>query len=68
MFASGARVTLGEVARWNAAARATTVLVRHPDQEQATYRRRPDESPAAFAGRFTRLCSHPGCHERNHLD
>jgi hypothetical protein len=51
MFQAGARVTLGELGRWHAAARASEVLVR--DGERITrYRRRDDEPAAVFAERL----------------
>lgn len=51
-FASGARVGLGELATWQAAARARTVVLRHLDGSASTYRRRPAEDTAAFAARI----------------
>ncbi|MFJ4680527.1 MXAN_6230/SCO0854 family RING domain-containing protein [Kitasatospora sp. NPDC088783] len=51
-FASGARVGLGEVALWHAAARATTVAVRHLDGTASGYRRRTGEDLPAFAARL----------------
>ena len=51
-FASPARVRLGEVAVWHAAARARTVLRRDGDGRVAAYRRRPDETVPAFASRI----------------
>ncbi|WP_432039760.1 MXAN_6230/SCO0854 family RING domain-containing protein [Streptomyces cucumeris] len=52
LFTSGARVELGELAVWQAAARATTVLLRHSDGSVTPYRRRADEDALAFAGRI----------------
>ncbi|MFD7897859.1 MXAN_6230/SCO0854 family RING domain-containing protein [Streptomyces sp. NPDC059743] len=52
LFASGARVGLGELAVWQAAARATTVVVRHTDGSASTYRRREGEDGPAFAARI----------------
>ena len=51
-FTSGSRVGLGELAVWQAAARATTVLHRHTDGTFTGYRRRPDETAATFASRI----------------
>ncbi|MFD8699388.1 MXAN_6230/SCO0854 family RING domain-containing protein [Kitasatospora purpeofusca] len=51
-FASGARVGLGEVALWHAAARASTVAVRHLDGTASVYRRRAGEDVPAFAARI----------------
>ncbi|MEV4758400.1 MXAN_6230/SCO0854 family RING domain-containing protein [Micromonospora sp. NPDC049559] len=50
-FAAGARVTLGQLGRWIAAARAPEVLVRR-DEEVWSYRRRAGESVASFAARL----------------
>ncbi|MDX2817296.1 RING-HC finger protein [Streptomyces sp. PA03-5A] len=52
VFASGARVGLGELAVWQAAARAATVLIRHADGSTTAYRRREAESAAEFAARI----------------
>ncbi|QKV96485.1 hypothetical protein HUT19_36220 [Streptomyces sp. NA02950] len=52
LFASGARVGLGELAIWQAAARAGTVLLRHSDGSISPYRRREGEDAMAFAGRI----------------
>ncbi|MEY9842509.1 MXAN_6230/SCO0854 family RING domain-containing protein [Streptacidiphilus sp. EB103A] len=52
LFASGARVGLGELAAWQAAARANTVAVRHLDGTASTYRRRTGEDLPAFAARI----------------
>ncbi|MGW3244942.1 MXAN_6230/SCO0854 family RING domain-containing protein [Streptomyces sp. NPDC001070] len=52
LFASGARVGLGELAVWQAAARAATVLVRHADGSATAYRRRGAEAVAEFAARI----------------
>ncbi|MFH8596750.1 MXAN_6230/SCO0854 family RING domain-containing protein [Streptomyces rimosus] len=52
LFASGARIGLGELATWQAAARARTVVVRHHDGSASTYRRRDGEDTAEFAGRI----------------
>ncbi|MFJ7281073.1 hypothetical protein, partial [Kitasatospora sp. NPDC098663] len=51
-FACGARVGLGEVALWHAAARARTVAVRHLDGSLSTYRRRTGEDVRDFAARI----------------
>ncbi|MEU4098456.1 MXAN_6230/SCO0854 family RING domain-containing protein [Streptomyces sp. NPDC026673] len=52
LFSSGARVGLGELAVWQAAARAATVLLRHADGSTTAYRRREAESAAEFAARI----------------
>ncbi|MFF8992595.1 MXAN_6230/SCO0854 family RING domain-containing protein [Streptomyces sp. NPDC014983] len=52
LFASGARVSLGELALWHAAARARTVVVRHHDGSTSTYRRQAEEDVTAFAARI----------------
>lgn len=52
LFASGARVGLGELAVWQAAARAGTVLLRHADGTATAYGRREAETAAEFAARF----------------
>ncbi|MFF8957326.1 MXAN_6230/SCO0854 family RING domain-containing protein [Streptomyces sp. NPDC014894] len=52
LYASGARVALGELAVWRAAARARTVAVRHFDGSLSRYRRRAEEGVAAFAARI----------------
>ncbi|MEV6104467.1 TerD family protein [Streptomyces sp. NPDC051940] len=52
LFASGSRVGLGELAVWQAAARAAVVALRHADGSVTTYRRRSDEDAAAFAARI----------------
>ncbi|MET9295285.1 RING finger family 4 domain-containing protein [Streptomyces sp. NPDC003077] len=52
LFASGARIGLGELATWQAAARARTVLVRHHDGTCGSYRRGDVEDVAAFAARI----------------
>lgn len=52
LFTSGARVGLGEVATWQAAARAATVAVRHTDGSVSCYRRRDAETTADFAARI----------------
>ncbi|MER5766383.1 MXAN_6230/SCO0854 family RING domain-containing protein [Streptomyces sp. NPDC001985] len=52
LFTSGARVGLGELAVWRAAARARTVVVRHFDGSLNVYRRRGEEGVAAFAARI----------------
>ncbi|MEW1760570.1 MXAN_6230/SCO0854 family RING domain-containing protein [Streptomyces cyaneofuscatus] len=52
LFTSGARVGLGELATWQAAGRARTVVVRHLDGSTSTYRRHPEETTAAFATRI----------------
>jgi hypothetical protein len=50
-FGAGARVTLGELAAWHAAARATEVVVRIGGG-LSRYRRRAGEPAAAFADRL----------------
>lgn len=52
LFASGARIGLGELARWHAAARAGTVVLRHPDGTRCLYTRRDDEDVPRFAARI----------------
>ncbi|WP_328973365.1 MXAN_6230/SCO0854 family RING domain-containing protein [Streptomyces sp. NBC_00239] len=52
LFTSGARVGLGELATWQAAGRARTVVVRHLDGSTTTYRRRPQETTETFATRI----------------
>ncbi|MEV4332019.1 MXAN_6230/SCO0854 family RING domain-containing protein [Streptomyces sp. NPDC049597] len=52
LFASGARVGLGELAVWQAAARAATVVLRHTDGSRSVYARRDGEDVAAFAARI----------------
>ncbi|MDQ0939845.1 MXAN_6230/SCO0854 family RING domain-containing protein [Streptomyces sp. V1I1] len=52
LFASGSRVGLGELAVWQAAARAATVVVRHTDGSRSVYRRRDGEDVADFAARI----------------
>ncbi|MEY9845034.1 hypothetical protein ABH940_002104 [Streptacidiphilus sp. BW17] len=52
LYAGGARVGLGELAAWNAAARATDVALRHVDGTATRYTRRADEEPLAFARRI----------------
>lgn len=52
LFTSGARVSLGELATWQAAARADTVIVRHAHGAHSTYRRRTEETAHAFALRI----------------
>ncbi|GLF98044.1 MXAN_6230/SCO0854 family RING domain-containing protein [Streptomyces yaizuensis] len=52
LFTSGARVGLGELATWQAAARADAVIVRHTDGSHSTYRRRTGETTTAFASRL----------------
>ncbi|MFF3325288.1 MXAN_6230/SCO0854 family RING domain-containing protein [Streptomyces sp. NPDC002889] len=52
LFASGVRVGLGELAVWQAAARAATVVLRHTDGSQSVYRRRDGEDVAGFAARI----------------
>ncbi|ADG88293.1 MXAN_6230/SCO0854 family RING domain-containing protein [Thermobispora bispora] len=51
-FGRGAHVTLWEVARWHAAARAKEVVVRHRDGTATRYVRGPHEDAAAFAVRI----------------
>lgn len=50
-FETGARVTVGELGRWIAAARAREVLVRGPGG-MVLFRRRPEESVSTFALRL----------------
>ncbi|WP_147991336.1 TerD family protein [Streptomyces sp. t39] len=52
LFASGARVRLGELAVWQAAARARTVVVRHRDGSRDVYARRDGEDVPGFAARI----------------
>ncbi|MFI2372133.1 MXAN_6230/SCO0854 family RING domain-containing protein [Streptomyces sp. NPDC018833] len=52
LFASGARVGLGELAVWQAAARAATVVLRHTDGSRSVYARRDGEDVAGFAARI----------------
>ncbi|WP_171162413.1 MXAN_6230/SCO0854 family RING domain-containing protein [Streptomyces sp. I05A-00742] len=52
LFASGARVGIGELGRLQAAARARVVVLRRPDGSSVTYRRRVGEGVAAFARRI----------------
>lgn len=52
LFASGSRVGLGELAVWQAAARAATVVLRHTDGSRSVYRRRDAEDVAGFAARI----------------
>ncbi|MFF3458963.1 MXAN_6230/SCO0854 family RING domain-containing protein [Streptomyces sp. NPDC002730] len=52
LFASGARVGLGELAVWQAAARAATVVLRHTDGSRSVYRRRDGEDVTGFATRI----------------
>ncbi|MFI0739072.1 MXAN_6230/SCO0854 family RING domain-containing protein [Streptomyces sp. NPDC021100] len=52
LFASGARVGLGELARLHAAGRARTVVVRGPDGARRAYRRRVGEDVVCFARRI----------------
>lgn len=52
LFTSGARVGLGELAVWQAAARAETVVVRHVDGSSSSYRRREGEEVPCFAARI----------------
>ncbi|WP_052412483.1 MXAN_6230/SCO0854 family RING domain-containing protein [Streptomyces mutabilis] len=51
LFTSGARVGLGELATWQATARATNVVIRHLDGSTTAYQRRPEETTADFAAR-----------------
>nr|BEK62832.1 hypothetical protein KPHV_00590 [Kitasatospora purpeofusca] len=51
-FATGARVGLGEVCLWHAAARARAVAVRHLDGTVSGYRCRAGEDVPAFAARI----------------
>ncbi|MER8118945.1 MXAN_6230/SCO0854 family RING domain-containing protein [Streptomyces sp. NPDC094031] len=52
LFTSGARVGLGELATWQAAARARNVVVRHLDGSTTAYQRHQGESAADFAVRI----------------
>ncbi|MEU9984251.1 MXAN_6230/SCO0854 family RING domain-containing protein [Streptomyces sp. NPDC050856] len=52
LFTSGARVSLGELAVWQAAARARTVVVRRADGGRDVYRRRDGEAVPSFAARI----------------
>jgi hypothetical protein len=52
LYRSGARVALGELATWHAAARAGIVLTRERDGRVDRFRRRDGEAVAAFAGRI----------------
>ena len=52
LYTSGARVGLGELATWQAAGRARTVMVRHADATTSTYRRGGAEDAYAFAARL----------------
>ncbi|MFC1436747.1 MXAN_6230/SCO0854 family RING domain-containing protein [Streptacidiphilus sp. N1-10] len=52
LYTSGARVGLGELATWQAAGRARTVIVRHADATTSTYHRRTLEDTYAFAARL----------------
>ncbi|MER6910381.1 MXAN_6230/SCO0854 family RING domain-containing protein [Streptomyces sp. NPDC000594] len=60
LFASGARVGLLELAVRHAAARARTVVLRHPDGTATVYRRRDTEDAGAFAGRIGTPDDDPG--------
>lgn len=51
-YDSGARVSLGEAARWHAAARASTVLIRAEDGSLARLDRAEGESTRAFLDRL----------------
>ncbi|MFI5807360.1 MXAN_6230/SCO0854 family RING domain-containing protein [Streptomyces sp. NPDC051561] len=51
-FASGSRTTMGDLARWHAAARAPGVSVVRRDGAVWTYRRGPGEECGAFAARL----------------
>jgi hypothetical protein len=52
LYRSGARIGLGELATWEAAARAGTVYTRFPDGRIDRYDRRSDENATAFAARI----------------
>ncbi len=52
LFGSGARISLGELARWHAAARAATVAVRGCDGSTAHFVRGESETVADFARRL----------------
>ncbi|WP_189821452.1 MXAN_6230/SCO0854 family RING domain-containing protein [Streptomyces finlayi] len=54
-FASGSRTTLGDLARWHAAARAPEATVVRREGALWTYRRGSGESAAAFAARLAAL-------------
>jgi hypothetical protein len=58
-FASPARVRLGEVALWHAAARSHTVLLRSPDGALAAFTRDGDEPVAAFHRRIVTTAGTP---------
>lgn len=51
-FASPARVRLGEVALWHAAARARTVILRRNRTTLTAHTRRPDETVPSFVERL----------------
>lgn len=55
VFGLGDRVTLWELAGWNAAARGQEVIVRRGGGDLGRYVRRPGESTATFAGRLIAL-------------
>ncbi|GAB3422583.1 MXAN_6230/SCO0854 family RING domain-containing protein [Flindersiella endophytica] len=55
VFGLGDRVTLWELACWNAAARGQEVIVRRTNGDLGMYIRRPDESTAGFATRLIAL-------------
>ncbi|WP_406316058.1 hypothetical protein OHA77_03370 [Streptosporangium sp. NBC_01639] len=57
VFGLGDRVTLWEISCWHAAARASTVLVRHRDGTTSRYLRRRAETTGDFAGRLTTLAA-----------
>jgi hypothetical protein len=58
-FRAGARVGLGELGRWHAAARASQVLVRDGD-DVVRYRRRDGEDVPTFAARLADPSDHDG--------
>ncbi|MFI1530700.1 MXAN_6230/SCO0854 family RING domain-containing protein [Streptomyces griseus] len=64
LFTSGARVGLGELAAWHAAARASAVIVRHSDGSHSAYRRGADETVTEFSGRL----GTPATDEETELD
>lgn len=53
LYASGSRVSLGELATWHASARARTVLLRSGDGSLARFDRGEDEPLSEFAARIS---------------
>lgn len=51
LYDGGSRVSLGELATWHAAARARTILLRHPDGSMDRFVRGKDEPAREFATR-----------------